>query len=371
MSWMVAIAIAALPACSFRSAAGTPADADPDARADAPIDGAPGDAPGEWWDPLWTHRRQITIQNTELTGPVQNFPLLVRLPAGLSTNQLRFLAADHRTILPHELDTASGSGALVWVRIPDLSNTGPAPVLWVYYGNAAAQSTSSGAAVFGDLFVSVHHLGSSQNDSTGHNHTADSTGNERPNQVPGQIGDARDFDGVNDHLDLTDETAYDFTASLSASAWIRRQDFGTVPYMAIITKGDKTWRVQREDLTQFANFGTTAGGTNDNLAGSVSIDDASWHHVAIAFGAAKKRLFIDGRQDGMSNVGATIDTNDRVVTFGQNEESTTGGKRFWNGDLDEIRISAAARDGSWMFAEHHTVTDADFVQVGADEPYRP
>jgi hypothetical protein len=26
---------------------------------------------------------------------------------------------------------------------------------------------------------------------------------------------------------------------------------------------------------------------------------------------------------------------------------------------------------SWMFAEHHTVTDTDFVQVGADEPYRP
>ena len=75
--------------------------------------------------------------------------------------------------------------------------------------------------------------------------------------------------------------------------------------------------------------------------------------------------------DRVRKVPGAVDVNNFAVSFGQNAESNTGGKRFWNGDIDEVRISATARDAAWMFAEHHTVTDPDFVQLGADEPYAP
>jgi len=378
MAWMVAIAIAvaALPACNFKRVSATPDASDDDAAMmiDAPDDGPViGDASITWWDRLWPHRREITIQHTDLVGPVQKFPLLVRLPPGVGPADLRFIATDQSTILPHEVDTADAAGTAVWVRIPDIPNSGPTPVLWVYYGNASAIDTSSGAGVFGDLYVSVHHLGALLTDSTGHNHTANAPGNERPATTAGVVGEGRDFDGVDNHLDLpqADETAYDFTTSLTVSAWIRRQDLGTVPYMAIVTKGDTSWRLHRDNTNAGAGFGTTAGGTNDNLGGSTSIDNNNWHHVAIVFGKSKKRIFVDGVQDTISNVGMTIDTNDFRVTFGQNEESSMGGKRFWNGDLDEIRISAAEYDANWMFAENHQVTDTGFVQIGGEETVPP
>jgi concanavalin A-like lectin/glucanase superfamily protein/uncharacterized protein DUF2341 len=370
-AWLVAIAVAALPACSFQRVSVNPGDDDAKPGVDAAVDAVViGDASSGWWDPAWTHRREITIQHTQLPGPVQSFPLLVRLPAGMTTGDLRVVATDQRTLLVHEVDTASPNPE-VWVRIPDLPNSGPTPVLWLYYGNAAASDTSSGSAVFGDLCVSVHHLGQSLSDSSGHNHTASASGNERPGTTTGIVGEARSFDGSNDHLDLADETAYDFTTSLSVSAWIQRQDLGTVPYMAIVTKGDSSWRLHRQDMTQFVGFGTTANNNNDNLSGTTSIDDGNWHHVAIVFGKSKKRIFVDGRQDALASVGATIDTNNFLVSFGQNAESNVGGKRFWNGDIDEVRISATERDANWMFAEHHTVTDTAFVQVGSEESYPP
>ena len=371
MAWLVAIAVAAAPGCSFRVVPSGPDDGQPMPTDDAlSIDGAvPPDAATAWWDPAWKNRRKVIIKNTELTGPVQSFPLLVKLPAGIDPTKVRFLAADHSTVLPHEVDASGPAGATVWVRIPDIKNTGAAPEVWVYYNNGAASNASSGANVFADLFVSVHHLGSNGADATGHGHTADATGNERPGNMPGQIGDARDFDGMNDHLDLTGEAAYDFTTALTASAWIKRRSL-TVAYMAIITKGDSAWRLARENATQFVGFGTDEGAASQNLAGSKSIDDDSWHHVAITLGGGTKRIYVDGAPDTMATANA-VNTNNIDVSFGQNAESVTGGKRFWNGAMDEIRISAATRDAAWIFAEHHTATDPDFVQLGPDEPYVP
>jgi biopolymer transport protein ExbB len=375
VAWLVAIAVAALPGCSFRRLPGAPDDATPDpgddAADDAAVDGmVPPDAARVWWNPAWKNRRKVIIKNTELAGPVQKFPLLVKLPAGIAPAQVRFLAADQSTVLSHELDSSNATGATFWVRIPDIQNTGTAPEVWAYYGNGSASSTSSGANVFADLFVSVHHLDQNGTDATGHGHTANSNGNERPADTTGQIGDARDFDGSNDHLDLVAEAAYDFTTALTVSAWIKRQDLGAVPYMAIVTKGDSAWRLARQDLTQFVGFGTDEGATSQNLAGSKSIDDDTWHHVAITLGNGTKRIFVDGLMDTMANANA-VNVNNIEVSLGQNAESVTGGKRFWNGDIDEVRISGTAHDAAWLHAEHHTATDPDFVQLGPDEPYAP
>jgi hypothetical protein len=373
MAWLVAIAVAAAPGCSFRVVPSVPDDGQPMPSDDAMSgDGAvPPDAARIWWDPAWKNRRKVIIKNTELMGPVQSFPLLVKLPPGIDPAKARFLAADHSTVLPHEVDAPVPGGVAVWVRIPDIQSTGAAPEVWVYYGNSGASNASSGAGVFADLFVSVHHLGANGADATGHGHMADSpTGNERPGNATGQIGDARDFDGMNDHLDLADETAYDFTTALTVSAWLKRQSLGAVAYMAIITKGDSAWRLARQDLTQFVGFGTDEGATSQNLAGSKSIDDDTWHHVAITLGGGTKRIYVDGALDTMAAASA-VNMNNIAVSFGQNAESVTGGKRFWNGALDEIRISAGTRDAAWLFAEHHTATDPDFVQLGPDEPYVP
>jgi hypothetical protein len=370
-TWMVAATLAAAaPGCRFEPVTGV----GPAGDAAVPDTVAIGDASNDWWDDGWQFRRSITIKHTDLTGPVQNFPILVRLPQGVGRpggEDLRFLVAGQRTPLPHELDTAPLSGALVWVRIPELSNTSPSPVVWVYYGNDQAQTRSSGAQVFAG-HVSVHHLGPTGPgptlpDATGNGHTASAPASSMPSPTTGRIGNARAFDGTNDHLELAGEGAYDFTTSLTVSAWVRVANFGPV-YQAIVCKGDKTWRLHRAEAMDFVGFGTTVNNVNDNQVGTTNIANGNaWHHVAIVLGSSTKQIFVDGQLDKSDTVGPTIDVSNFPVLIGRNAEAQTVPDRYWNGDIDEVRISSVARDAHWLFAEHHTVVTADFVQVGVEE----
>ena len=42
----------------------------------------------------------------------------------------------------------------------------------------------------------------------------------------------------------------------------------------------------------------------------------------------------------------TIDTNNRSVRFGMNEDAS--GNRFWHGDIDEVRVSSVVRSPDWV-----------------------
>lgn len=339
---------------------------------DAPPDEPMADAPHvPWWDENWPHRRLITLDTTRFAGAVTDFPVLVRLPAltgaQASGADLRFVSFDQQTSYAYELDSYNAVGtSLVWVKL-SLSNAADTQ-LWVYYGNATAASTSSGADVFAASNVSVHHLGAFA-DATGHNHAAVGAGAGTPAiNVSGKIGAARTFDGNDDFVTLNNSNgAYDFTTAMYASAWIRVAGFED-PYQAIITKGDSSWRMSRANTGNGVAFGWTSGNTNDNVMGTDSVADMQWHHVAIVKTATAKLVYVDGNKDEEVANAAQLDSNDFSVRFGANEESTSGGARYWHGDMDEIRISDAARDATWIGAEVITV-DPAFVTVGNDEAY--
>lgn len=341
-------------------------DAAVDMELDAPTDGPRTD----WWEPAWTHRRRITLATSAFPGAVTNFPVLVRLPAlaGIDPTgkDLRFVSLDNATVYPYELDSFAALGnTSVWVRMSISQSVDTE--LWVYYANPAAPAASSGAMVFGADHVSVHHMGSLL-DSSGNNHIA---ANGNVNQLPGtllagRVGAAKTFDGVDDFLALANgDSAYDFTTELYASAWIRVAGFEDA-YQAIIAKGDTSWRMARANTGTGVSYGWTTNNATDNVLGDTAVTGGEWHHVAVVQTPTVKSVYVDGALDNSVQDTETIDTNSRSVRFGMNED--VSGNRFWHGDIDEVRISATARDAAWIFAEHAT-TAATFSTVGVDEPY--
>ena len=241
-----------------------------DAPANTPIDSTPGDpdaARTDWWNASWGHRRPITIDTSKLSAglmgyPLAGFPVLVKLtPQTISYaavkpdgSDLRFVLPDQTTVLPYDIDTFAPNGtSLVWVRIPALAATA-AQTLFVYHDNPSATASASGADVFADSHVSVHHLGADYTDVTGHAHTGTPTGT--PGVASGSpLAGARRFDGSTNYVTLAGEASYDFTTQLTVSAWIRIAGFDVV-YQAIVTKGDTAWRINRENATRHLGFGT-------------------------------------------------------------------------------------------------------------------
>lgn len=368
-----------LGACGFYIPGGSSArDGGPDSNtdgdvADMAIDEMPPPIDGDrsdWWNPQWTHRRRLTLDTSPFTGPVTDFPVLVRLPAlaGVSPTgaDLRFVSLDGTTTYAYDLDSFSALGSsAIWVQmtIPQASVD---TELWVYYGTPAATAATNSAMVFSATNVSVHHLGSLV-DATGNGHLASNgnVGSVPSTNLAGRIGAARTFDGTDDYLALANgDTPYDFTTAMYASAWVKVAGFED-QYQAIVTKGDSSWRLARANNTNGVAFGWN---NSNNVLGTTSVVGGEWHHVAIVQTPTTKYVYVDGQLDESAQDTTPLDNNNYGVRVGMNEESTSGGQRYWHGDIDEVRISATSRDAAWIFAEHAT-TAPMFTTVGVDEIY--
>jgi biopolymer transport protein ExbB len=376
--WSLALLLAA--GCKFTGDHGGGANVDDAAVVDAAPDSGPDGSSRIWWNDQWTRRNLVTIHVDQLDAtlagyPLVGFPTLVTLtPAAIDYgainadgSDLRFVLTDGTTVVPHELDTFVDDGTTrIWVRIPAIG-PGTTPQVWLYHGNPAAASNQDAPGVFAATHVSVHHLDDVTEelaDATNHGHTG-RTPEGNPGAITGAIGPGRDFDGSTEYITLDNEAAYDFTTTLSVSAWIKVPNF-TAVYQALVCKGDNTWRIHREDQTRFIGFGTTSEG-NDNHSGDVVVDNDQWRHVAIVYDGAAKRIYVDGVQDQSDPYAETIETDDTPVSIGRNANSTVGGTRLWRGGVDEVRISQAARSAAWISAEHRMVTNALVVTIAPDE----
>ena len=390
---VAAVLIATPLGSGFKAAAVQPAgDGGPfgdgaaiDARGDAPVD-APkladaadaGSGSSDWWNTAWTHRIPLTVVGNKLGDGLSNFPVLVKIPgttatvgafdftaANVNGDDLRFIDTDGSTQLAYDIDDLHASGPWwIWVKIPTLTKNVD-HVFTMYYGNTAAAAASSGSATFSDD-VSVHHLGATFADETGNGHTGSANGTTRGN---GLIGGSTVFNGTSDVVTVPQSTAYNFTTKMSASMWVQSNTLtGYAPFVA---KGDATWRVQGGNTA--AGVGTTGCGqfgtnvdanTPDNVSGTITINDNNWHHVAAVLDGTTKHLYIDGVADGSDAV-TTINTNSNNVLFGENEDPNP--KRFFSGNLDDVRLTNAVRSAPWLAAEHDTVMVAGFLLQGSDQ----
>lgn len=327
-----------------------------------------------WYDPGWSARRRLDIDNTGFDGSLSGFPALLRLtPAVIDYDamandgsDLRIVADDHATELPYEIEQwVDGGSSFVWVRVPSIPDEGSTPPsLYMYYGNPGATPGQNAAGVWDDDFVSVHHF-ADFTDATGDGH--DGMGANLPAIAAGPTGPSGQFDGVDDRVELPMalESDYDFMSAFTVSTLIRVDAF-TIGWQAIVTKGDDAWRMHRHANTSTVGFGTDFGG-NDNTAGTTPIDDGAWYHVTIIMDGFTKRIFVDAALDVQDFESAT-ETSNSPVWFGDNADQQG---RFFHGGLDEIRISSVARSDTWIDAESRDLIDGTLIAFGAEEPCEP
>ena len=149
------------------------------------------------------------------------------------------------------------------------------------------------------------------------------------------------FDGQNDYVSIPNESTFDFTNAMTVEAWIKVSSF-TKDWQAIITKGDKSWRLQRYSNTNYLDFGTQ-GLSNVDLKGNVNVNDGAWHHVAAVYDGSVKCIYVDGNLDTSKAATGTILNSSHNVAIGENLQVT--GRNF-RGTIDEVRIWNVARTQS-------------------------
>ncbi|MCX5637704.1 MAG: hypothetical protein NTX52_08445, partial [Planctomycetota bacterium] len=166
-------------------------------------------------------------------------------------------------------------------------------------------------------------------------------------------GNVLNLDGNGDWVDCGKDIRFNITEEITISAWIKVNKFDK-GWQAIITKGGRTWRLQRgwnSSLIEFACTGVKVtvrdgspldsqlGSTYGSIHGNADVNDGKWHHLAGVYDGSQIYLYVDGILDKSSEAWGSINTNDYPVLIGENAEEPG---RCWNGLIDDIRIYSYA-----------------------------
>ena len=158
---------------------------------------------------------------------------------------------------------------------------------------------------------------------------------------PGAGDKAADFDGSNDYVATSNEYNYDFSSPMSVAAWIKVDTF-TKAYQAIVTKGDTSWRLTRDNTNNTVRFSCN-GLTTTGVASLTSVNDGAWHHVVGVYTGSLLQIYIDGVLNNSVAATGAISRNSFTVQIGRNAEVTS--KEF-DGRIHDVRIYSVALSAS-------------------------
>jgi hypothetical protein len=159
----------------------------------------------------------------------------------------------------------------------------------------------------------------------------------------GKIGSGQQFDGVDDLIDCGNDTSLDVNY-ITIEVWVNVN--GWINDMGVVAKGDDTYR-------QYWIWAWSANGSYEideggNINNAWTLTGTGWEHMALTWDGTNVVTYTNGIQEVSNPQGTgTINPTTEPLVFGN-----IPGYQFWDGNLDEIRISSIARSADWIKASY-------------------
>ena len=171
--------------------------------------------------------------------------------------------------------------------------------------------------------------------------------------VPGSVGQAFLFNGINQYVDMGNPASLQITGSLTLEAWFKTSSpMGN--YKALVTK----WWSATTDAA-YSLLWTATGGLSFFLNSSAQVvlnassgqnwNDGLWHHVAGTWDGSTARIYVDGTQRSSTtnaSFGAIMNTT-RTFRIGADSYSSAN---YFPGAIDEVSIYSRALSSSEVAA---------------------
>lgn len=333
------------------------------------------------------YRKRITFDPTRVAGPADltDFPVLINVA---SDNDLRttgnsghvsstngydivFTAADGVTVLNHELTayTATSGAMQCWVKIPNLS-TSINTYIYMYYGNSSATVNPSSSGTWSNGYVGVWHFDNSLNNSTSTT-GLNGTNNGSTNTGTAMFNSARSFSsGSSQYIDVTPyNAAYDLTANVCVSAWIRLTSNGAD--QKILGNQDNAnggWKfgVFSDNKIEFEI--RTSGNSpflSRSASGGTALGTGTWYYVVGQYSNAGDFIdtYLNGSLDRNYSTTASLGASGGTMKFGREPF----GGAYLNGIEDEVRLSSVARSADWITTEYNNQNSpSTFYSISAE-----
>ncbi len=324
---------------------------------------------GGWYSTggTWTYRKKITIDHTKVSGSsaLTNFPMLFNVTdsdlkytgsgGGVGTtsgNDILFTSSDGTTLLNYEIESyASTTGATAaWVNIPSLSPTTDTTI-YMYYGNASAAAESAGniTGTWDSNFKGVWHFPSTTtlgaNDSTSNANNGSST---TTTASTGKIAGSASFNG-SAFISVGTGSSLNITSQpVTVSSWVKPSS--QPPTFQMIFDKDASYAFFLDSNSPPTN----SLGFRSNINGSIVyannniITTGSWQHVAAVYASNTVSFYVNGSLASTTALSNAFSSNSNAAEIGRRFTN----EQFFNGDMDEVRVSSAARSADWIATEY-------------------
>lgn len=339
------------------------------------------------WVTGYAHRKQIDIDNTNVDSILSNFPICVQVAADAALascqadgDDIRFTQSDESTEIKFEEEGwAGGASSNVtanwWVKVPSISAVA-ATEIFLYYENAGASNGEDEDNVWDANYFGVYHLNEAWNvdvdgykDSSGAGHHGQLTDADSDSaSVAGMVDKAIDFNGDADFIAVADHADHDSgTSGLTVESWVESDGAALNKYYLVHDDSSYKYLLNNGSWGSAFQFyvrtasGTTASGSHD-MGGA-----NEWRYAVGRY----------DRSDAAGRVQIWVDDQERAAAAGHDEDISAGdeglsigkwGAGFWNGILDEVRLSNIARADEWLKFGFYNIKEADNeLSWGAEE----
>ncbi|MHA2247833.1 MAG: DUF2341 domain-containing protein, partial [Candidatus Hodarchaeales archaeon] len=354
---------------------------------------------GNWTIPYLRYNKNITIDHSLVSGSgdLTNFPLLLDFYDSDLHDSVKVQAdgddiafTDEKGLrLDHEIEffDQDGNGThahlLAWVKIPILSVTTDT-IIKMWYGSSAVASLANPGGVWNN-YGGIWHLSDDLIDSSGNNN--DGT-NYQSDDVSAKIYRGRDFDGVDDYVNVGSGSSIDnvFTDGATISAWIYPEDWGGYDYGRIL---DKSTSTSGANGWVFCVDGESSPAANHHLlfyrdftvkrglwySPEDSISLSQWQYVTVTYDDSSTSnwptIYVNGVSQTLvreENPSGTAENDGAQSLYVADYKD--GGRTF-GGGIDEIRICYNTLSSEWIQTEfNNQLNPENYITIGTTEETR-
>lgn len=332
---------------------------------------------------LRRYSRSLTIDHSQVPSTQSDFPVLVSFT---DTTLKSFANAGHVTenngydigfysdsagTTPLKWDMERYNPAtgevVAWVKIASVSSVSDTVFYMFYGGSNVAKYVGDSVNVWTNSFTSVYHLGDGTNLSMVDSVNAHNGVNHGATAAVGQIGGGASFVAASSqYIDLG---SFNMGSGVTLSCWVNATSFPNA-FNTTIGRNNGTSQalIYAKSTGKLRMFVNATGNVLYDGTGTNTLVAGTWYYLVLTYdGAAGLVGYVNAGVDGTAAANGAFNT---VATLNGNDIGQDPGNAnlFWNGVLDEVRISSAApRSANWITCEYNNQkTSSTFVTLGGE-----
>ena len=331
-----------------------------------------------WYNTDWKYCKKITIDHTKVAENLTNFPILFSnisadfKRAQSTGNDFVFVDAINTTKYNHEIETFnSTTGELVvWINVTYLSCINDT-ILYLYYGNPTCSNQQNKVGTWDSNYIGVYHMnetsGTTCYDST--NNVNGSLVNSPTFGSTGKTGTCYNFaQSSSQYVNFGNVSAWNAMSAITIQTWCKPTTWADGNQ--IFTK-QGVWKICDANPWYYMHVSLNSG---DKFAGFHTDPSSSvWTSLVGTWRTSDGQhiFYINGSVDNSITSTGTMLSNEAGYNSYAGIGSTYWHNNwvdFYDGLIDEVRISNIARSNTWITTEYNNQNSTStFMTVGGEQ----